>query len=160
MFRFLVSVLEVVAMSRFIMFQTASCIICGTIDEMVDALFTLESINLSSIVVSVECHNFPEGGPDATKEEFEEWIGSINSICLQRVSQYVREHDGQYFTSDGECFLRLFDAAKHELEIDRELKHFAAQQYADESYDELNNELEIEREEMERDYHFNSMDYV
>ena len=158
MFRLLVFVLGVVTMCRFIMLQTASQIVCGTLSEMADCLFSLESVKLSSMVVSVECHNFPEGGPDATKEEFEEWIGSINSIGLNRVARYVREHDDQYFTSDGECFLRMFDAAKHELEIDKELRHFAAQQYADEPCEDLSNELD--HEEMERDYHFNSMDYV
>ena len=160
MFRLLVSVLGVVAMVRFMLVNTVgqTAAICGTVNTVVDCLLALDSAGLCSLIASIEYHAFPEGGPDATLEEFEEWHNSLEGTALQSVVRYVRQHDGQYFTTDGECFLRMFDAAEHELEIDRELKHFAAQQYADEPCEDLSNELD--HEEMERDYHFNSMDYV
>lgn len=145
-------------MGRFIIVQFDGSSVCGTIDEIAFVLWSLENAGLSSMVISVTCHNFVAGGPDATPVECDEWENSLEGMGLKRVSQYVRQHDGQYFTSDGECFLRMFDAAKHELVIDRELRHFAVQQYADEPIEDLSNELD--HEEMERDYHFNSMDYV
>jgi hypothetical protein len=143
---------------RFISVQFDGSSVCGEIDEISFLLWSIDNAGLSSMVVSVACHTFAEGGPDATPAECDEWENSLEGMGLKRVSKHVRQHDGQYFTSDGECFLRMFDAAKNELEIDREMQHFAAQQYADEPCEDLSNEMD--REQMERDYYFNSMDYV